>query len=170
MKINVPDYSNPLLMSAEKDYMQSIAYDEATIRGIHGLIEAIEMHAPKLNPKKDRLELARLQVELNDLKERALVLHRIIHDKKKHYEDVFLPQYTKKLADTEEHLNTLLDTARNLVSGQKSSQVDERELARYRRISKYLSEFDALPEEQRLDKHIRSNYYHVLSNLMPNEQ
>ena len=166
-EIEPPD-SNPLLLDAAQDYLDSIEYDEKHAQGVQTLIDAITKHAASLTPEDNFLELARLQVELNDSKERLLVLLRLIRDKKRHYEETFLPQYKERLAESNVNFDGLFKAVCQLISADKTQSGREQE--RRARLQKYVSQFEALNEEQRGDEAIRSNYYHVLSNLMPNDQ
>ena len=158
------------------DFEDSIRTDHAHIQGLEQLLEAQLAYFEnedwsQFGAHYVQLRQCEIQVEVNDLKERILLQKKHLADKVKHFDEVFYPMYTERLAIVEKQWEECLSKAKQvsqeLAQEAKDETLNAREMKRLERIDYYLADWNALPADEQENVEIQSNYFAVFDNLLP---
>jgi len=133
-------------------------------QGLEKYIHAMQAVGERLATKKNRsikeeMELCRLNVETNEMIERLTLQQKIIHDKVKHYNDIFIPFYEQRLNEVRMKWDKLFDYVQRYIQGANSQD------ARKQRLQKYLNEFNMLSTAEQKDVEVRARYFVDFKNL-----
>ena len=168
------------------DFQVGIQNDYAYISGLQKYLDTMEQVAAHRNKevntkafakhpedwKADELmELAHLEVTLNETREKLLLQKKVLADKVQHFTEVFLPMYEKRLeevaANWEKQWIEVENTIWELTAKNGEDELDLREKNRLERLNHYRDDFASLDKELRSDIEIKSNYYYIFINLLP---
>lgn len=133
-------------------------------QGLEKYIAAMQVVGQRLAQKKNRsakeeMELCRLTVETNEQLERLNLHQKIIHDKVKHYNDIFIPFYEERLNEVRKKWDALYGYAQRFIEGANEHDV------RKQRLRKYMNEFNLLPTHEQGDVEVRARYYVDFKNI-----
>jgi predicted DNA-binding protein YlxM (UPF0122 family) len=133
-------------------------------QGLEKYLESMRVVGEKLAQKKNRsakeeMELCRLTVETNEIVERLNLHQKIIHDKVKHFNDIFIPFYEERLDEVRKKWSKLFDYAQRYIEGAHDSDV------RKQRLKKYVNEYNLLPTEEQQDVEVQARYFVDFKNI-----
>lgn len=168
------------------DFEAGIENDYAYIKGLKNCIEAMEeaaSHRKKEQATKrfdkmsddwkadEIMELAYMEVKLNEMREKMLLQQKVLADKVQHFTDVFLPMYEKRLAEVKENWDEQWKEIERVIwdfTAKKSGEeLEQREVVRLEKLVFYRDQYFQLPKHERADIEIKSNYYFIFTNLLP---
>lgn len=179
-------HQNARQIRMKADFQRGIENDYAYIKGLQHFVEKMEAVAvlkkkeistrefqkqPEEWKAEEMMDIANLEVQLNETREKLHLQKKVLADKVKHFTDVFLPMYEKRLAEVEEKWEQRWDEVEQaiwLFTAEKGSgNLSKREVERLEKLIYYRDQFFNLPDEERKDLEIKSNYYFIFLNLLP---
>lgn len=116
--------------------------------------ELIEKHINELQ------EWADLKIKALDLKAQIVAQSRLLTDKENHYKHVFLPQYEKEIAESNENFKEIFENSKKLIL--------EKPLGSEEIVGKLLSEFawwEKLTKEDQKDEERRLQFFKPVKRL-----
>lgn len=116
--------------------------------------ELIEKHINELQ------EWANLKVKALDLKAQIVAQSRLLTDKENHYKHVFLPQYEKEIAESNENFKEIFENSKKLIL--------EKPLGSEEIVGKLLSEFawwEKLSKEEQKDEERKLQFFKPVKRL-----
>jgi hypothetical protein len=116
--------------------------------------ELIEKHINELQ------EWADLKIKALDLKAQIIAQSRLLTDKEDHYRHVFLPQYNKEIAESNQNFKEIFENSKKLIleKPQGSEEI----------VGKLLSEFawwEKLPKEEQKDEERKLQLFKPVKRL-----
>lgn len=116
--------------------------------------ELIEKHINELQ------EWADLKIKALDLKAQIIAQSRLLADKENHYKHVFLPQYEKEIAESNENFKEIFENSKKLIL--------EKPLGSEEIVGKLLSEFawwEKLTKEDQKDEERKLQFFKPVKRL-----
>jgi hypothetical protein len=147
----------------KSNFEQSINNDIDYLLTLQEYINLGREEIAKANKRGDKFAVAKLNVEMFDAIAKFQANEGILHDKKIHYEKVFLPQYEKELSEFEKNAEQF--------AAEFGDYLDSKPLERkmpdeaYKLTEALISEYDKAMEEQELYKNDTEYTLHVYKTL-----
>lgn len=164
----------------KRDHMKVIEHDRVYLTSLKDLfaylaieIDVLGEESGKILAKQDNQEIRKniatirrweeAKVEALDLQAKIQIQEKLINDKQMHFENVFMPQWEKEVAETRENFTETFSRATTLNLSPIKPEGSEKIL---KAIDDELYWFNALTEEEKKDEEYMWQVYKPLKRLL----